>query len=82
MSSKDRSSSSGHTSGFRSLRSCPFDGKGIIDYKDARLLQKYVTERGRKLPSRVTRVSRKRQRELSRAIERARFIGLLPYMAS
>ena len=50
-----------------------------IDYKDTRLLQRYVSERGKIVPSRITAVSSKKQRELARAIKRARFLALLPY---
>ncbi len=50
-----------------------------IDYKDVRLLQRYISERGKIVPSRITAVSAKKQRELARAIKRARFLALLPY---
>ena len=67
---------------FRRRKSCPFTGQGapVIDYKDVRLLQRYVSERGKIVPSRITAVSAKKQRELARAIKRARFLGLLPYV--
>ncbi len=67
---------------FRRRKSCPFSGPNApkIDYKDTRLLQRFISERGKIVPSRITAVSTKRQRELSRAIKRARFLGLLPYM--
>ena len=67
---------------FRRRKSCPFSGPNApkIDYKDTRLLQRYISERGKIVPSRITAVSTKKQRELSRAIKRARFLGLLPYM--
>src|SRR3954449_108462 len=66
---------------FRRRKSCPFSGKDApkIDYKDIRLLQGFVSERGKIVPSRITAVSSKKQRELARAIKRARHIGLLPY---
>lgn len=66
---------------FRRRKSCPFSGKDApaIDYKDVKLLQRYVSERGKIVPSRITAVSAKKQRELSRAIKRARFLALLPY---
>ena len=69
---------------FRRRKSCPFSGEGApkIDYKDVKLLQRYVSERGKIVPSRITAVSAKKQRELSRAIKRARFLALLPYTAS
>jgi small subunit ribosomal protein S18 len=66
---------------FRRRKSCPFSGANApaIDYKDVKLLQRYVSERGKMVPSRITAVSSKKQRELSRAIKRARFLALLPY---
>lgn len=51
-----------------------------IDYKDVKLLQRFVSERGKMVPSRITAVSSKKQRELARAIKRARFLALLPYI--
>jgi small subunit ribosomal protein S18 len=67
---------------FRRRKSCPFSGKNapVIDYKDVRLLQGFMSERGKIVPSRITAVSAKKQRELSQAIKRARQIGLLPYI--
>jgi small subunit ribosomal protein S18 len=67
---------------FRRRKSCPFSGPNApkIDYKDTRLLQRFISERGKIVPSRITAVSTKKQRELSRAIKRSRFLGLLPYM--
>jgi small subunit ribosomal protein S18 len=67
---------------FRRRKSCPFSGPNApkIDYKDIKLLQRFVSERGKIVPSRITAVSTKRQRELAQAIKRARFLGLLPYM--
>lgn len=67
---------------FRRRKSCPFAGEDApkIDYKDVRLLQGYISERGKIVPSRITAVSAKNQRELSRAIKRARHLGLLPYL--
>ena len=66
---------------FRRRKSCPFSGADapVIDYKDVRLLQRYVSERGKIVPSRITAVSAKQQREMARAIKRARFLALLPY---
>ena len=65
----------------RRRKTCPFSGANAprIDYKDVRLLQRYVSERGKIVPSRITAVSAKKQRELARAIKRARFIGIMPY---
>jgi small subunit ribosomal protein S18 len=51
-----------------------------IDYKDIRLLQGFMSERGKIVPSRITAVSAKKQRELGQAIKRARHLGLLPYL--
>ena len=58
---------------FRRRKTCPFSGANApkIDYKDVKLLQRYVSERGKIVPSRITAVSAKRQRELARAIKRA-----------
>ena len=67
---------------FRRRKSDPFEGKDApaIDYKDTRLLQRYISERGKIVPSRITAVSTKKQRELAKAIKRARHLGLLPYI--
>ncbi|MFZ9396653.1 MAG: 30S ribosomal protein S18 [Erythrobacter sp.] len=67
---------------FRRRKSCPFAAKNApqIDYKDVRLLQGFMSERGKIVPSRITAVSAKKQRELAKAIKRARQIGLLPYI--
>jgi small subunit ribosomal protein S18 len=67
---------------FRRRKTCPFSAKDApaIDYKDVRLLQGYLSERGKIVPSRITAVSTKKQRELARAIKRARHLGLLPYV--
>ncbi len=67
---------------FRRRKTCPFSGdnSATIDYKDTRLLQRFISERGKIVPSRITAVSAKKQRELARAIKRARFLGLLPYL--
>ena len=66
---------------FRRQKTCPFSENGAppIDYKDVRTLQKFISERGKIIPSRITAVSTKKQRELAIAIKRARFLGLLPY---
>ena len=66
----------------RRRKTCPFTGPNApkIDYKDIKLLQRYISERGKIVPSRITAVSQKKQRELAKAIKRARFLGLLPYV--
>lgn len=62
-------------------RRCPFeDTQDPIDCKDVKLLKKFLTDRGKIIPKRVSSVSAKRQRELSSAIKRARFLALLPYV--
>jgi small subunit ribosomal protein S18 len=68
---------------FRRRKTCPFTGANApkIDYKDARLLGRYISERGKIVPSRITAVSAKNQRILAVAIKRARFLALLPYVA-
>tara|TARA_B100001057_G_scaffold498418_1_gene605352 strand:+ start:755 stop:1030 length:276 start_codon:yes stop_codon:yes gene_type:complete len=60
---------------------CPFSQPSSpkIDYKDTRLLSRYITEKGKIVPSRITGVSRKKQKELARAIKRARFLSLISY---
>ena len=67
---------------FRRRKSCPFTGNNAmnIDYKDTRVLSKFVSERGKMMPSRITAVSIKKQRELAIAIRRARFLALMPYV--
>lgn len=60
---------------------CPFSGEnGLkIDYKDPKMLLRYMSEKGKIAPSRITAVTHKKQRELAKAIKRARYLGLLPY---
>ncbi|MFT6557781.1 MULTISPECIES: 30S ribosomal protein S18 [Sneathiella] len=67
---------------FRRRKTCPFSGEGApkIDYKDVKLLQRFVSERGKIMPSRITAVSAKKQRELATAIKRARNLALLPFV--
>ncbi len=66
----------------RRRKTCPFTGENAltIDYKDVKLLQRYISERGKIVPSRITAVSMKKQRELAKAIKRARFLALIPYV--
>ena len=67
---------------YRRRKVCPFSGAGApkIDYKDVKLLQRYISERGKIVPSRISAVSQIKQRELAKAIKRARFLALLPYV--
>ncbi len=66
----------------RRRKTCPFSGPNaqVIDYKDVKMMQRFVSERGKIVPSRITAVSAKKQRELARAIKRSRFLALLPYL--
>ena len=67
---------------FRRKKTCPFSGANAprIDYKDVKLLQRFISERGKIVPSRITAVSTKKQRLLALAIKRARYMALLPYL--
>lgn len=67
---------------FRRRKSCPFSGPKApaIDWKDVRTLGRYISERGKMVPSRISAVSQKKQRELAMAIKRARYMALLPYV--
>ena len=64
---------------FKFKKKCPLSGKNapIVDYKNIKLLKRYVTENGKILPSRITSVSQKKQRELSLSIKRARNLALI-----
>ena len=64
---------------YKFKKKCPLSGKGapIVDYKNIKLLKKYISENGKILPSRITSVSLKKQRELSLSIKRARNLALL-----
>ena len=77
----ERSERSGGGRFYGRRKSCPFSGPSApkIDYKDVKLLLRFVSERGKIVPSRITAVSAKKQRELTQAIKRARFLALLPY---
>ena len=61
------------------FKPCPLSGKNapILNYKNIKLLKRYISESGRILPSRITSVSLKKQKELSRSIKRARLLALL-----
>lgn len=67
---------------YRPRRSCPFSGPNAIpvDYKDIRTLSRFITERGRIMPRRITYTTAKAQRHLAVAIKRARFLALMPYL--
>ena len=66
----------------RRKKVCVFCGKdNVIDYKDTAMLKKYVSERGKILPRRITGTCAKHQRALTVAIKRARHVALMPYVA-
>ena len=69
--------------GFKKRKSCPFKASGVkaIDYKDVETLEKFVTERGKILPRRITGVSHHYQQLLKKAIKKARHVALLPFVA-
>ena len=69
--------------GYRKKKVCQFcaEKNKTIDYKDVETLKKYVTERGKILPKRVTGTCAVHQREVTKAIKRARIVALLPYQA-
>lgn len=69
---------------FKRRKTCPFSGPDgqTIDWKDVRTLSRYISERGKIVPSRITAVSNKKQRELAQAIKRARYMALMPYVAN
>ena len=64
---------------YKFKKKCPLSVKGapVVDYKNIKLLKRYVSENGKILPSRITNVSQKKQRELSLSIKRARNLGLI-----
>ncbi|MDX1608794.1 MAG: 30S ribosomal protein S18 [Halofilum sp. (in: g-proteobacteria)] len=69
---------------FRRRKYCRFTAEGVteIDYKDIETLKNYVTETGKIVPSRITGTNARYQRQLSRAIKRARYLALMPYTDS
>jgi len=87
MGYEDKKETSGGDGGrrpfFKRRKTCPFSGDGApeIDYKDIKLLGRFISERGKMVPSRLSSVSQKKQRKLSQAIKRARYLALLPYVA-
>ncbi len=68
----------------RRRKVCPFSGDNAqnIDYKDPKMLLRYMSEKGKIVPSRISAVSPKKQRPLAQAIKRARFLALIPYAGS
>lgn len=66
---------------FRRRKYCRFTAEGIteVDYKDVELMKAYITETGKIVPSRITGTKAKYQRQLAKAVKRARYLALLPY---
>ena len=64
---------------YKFKKKCPLSGKGapVVDYKNIKLLRRYISENGKILPSRITSVCQKKQRELSLSIKRARNLALI-----
>lgn len=77
---RKRSSADGN---FKKRKKCPFVAAGIqsIDYKDIETLSQFITEKGKILPRRITGVSHYNQKQLTKAIKRARYMALLPFVA-
>lgn len=80
---KNRRRSGGRDFRPRKRKRCPWTTAGIktIDYKDTENLLRFTTDRGKILPSRITGVSARYQRQLARAIKRARYMALMPFVA-
>ena len=79
----ENNDSSGAKPFFRRKKTCPFSGpEGIaIDFRDTRTLNKFVSERGKIIPARISAVSAPKQRKLAQARKRARILALMPYVA-
>ncbi|MCF7851690.1 MAG: 30S ribosomal protein S18 [Simkaniaceae bacterium] len=79
----DKNRGRGSDSSFKKKKRCPFTEKGMkhIDYKDIDTLCQFITERGKILPRRITGVSHFHQKLLTKAIKRARYIALLPFVS-
>ena len=67
---------------FRRKKTCPFTGDKAqtIDWKDTKTLSRFISERGKMIPSRITNVSMKKQRILAKAVKRSRYMAMLPYV--
>jgi small subunit ribosomal protein S18 len=68
------------SSSFFKKRLSPIKPGDPIDYKDVDLLKKFITERGKLLPRRLTGLTARQQRDLTNAVKRARIVALLPFM--
>ncbi|MBE6447590.1 MAG: 30S ribosomal protein S18 [Alphaproteobacteria bacterium] len=81
--SKDKNNSWKRGNSNYKNKKCPFESGTLkIDYKDPRTLQKFISERGKVMPCRISMVSSRKQRALALAIKRARYLALLPYVAN
>lgn len=69
-----------HTMSYFRRRISPIKPEDPIDYKDVELLRKFITERGKILPRRITGLTAKQQRDMTLAIKRARYLALLPFI--
>ena len=78
---KKRTGDSNSSKFFRRRKFCRFTAEGVehIDYKDLATLKQYVTETGKIVPSHITGTKARYQRQLTTAVQRARFLALLPY---
>tara|TARA_B110000014_G_scaffold113070_1_gene77591 strand:+ start:647 stop:913 length:267 start_codon:yes stop_codon:yes gene_type:complete len=78
----DENDSAGSKPFFRRKKTCPFSGPDAIaiDFRDTRTLGKFVSERGKIIPARISAVSAPKQRRLAQAIKRARVLALIPYL--
>jgi len=67
---------------FRRRKTCPFSGPEAIaiDFRDTKTLTKFISERGKIIPARISAVSSSKQRKLAQAIKRARVLALIPYV--
>ena len=79
----ERGGAAGRRPFFRRRKTCPFSGPNApkIDWKDDKLLVRFLSERGKIVPARITAVSAPKQRELANAIKQARYMAMLPYVA-
>ncbi len=78
----DENEATGSKPFFRRKKTCPFSGPEAIaiDFRDTKMLSKFVSERGKIIPARISAVSAPKQRKLSQAIKRARILALIPYL--
>ena len=79
---KDRKAQKKKQFFIKKIKSCPLSAKGapIIDYKNVRLLERYISEKGKIVPSRISFVSSEKQRILSREIKKARSLALISHV--